>query len=139
MPQEFEVILYFTRWLICLRERYYPPPPRQHKGQSMAKPDPHYALEKLGEAVYDLATGTGPVQERLCEAFVYLHRIRPEDIPDPELRRILGGIKDDLTFDVPKSKEGRLVPTLLNTSNKDASAIAARILDLYQRMDDLLR
>jgi hypothetical protein len=103
----------------------------------MREPDPLYALQKLGEAVYDLATGTGPVQERLCEAFVYLHRIRPEDIPDPKLRRILIGIKDDLTFDTPKSKEGRLVATLLNTSNEDASVIAGRILDLYQRMDDL--
>jgi hypothetical protein len=104
----------------------------------MAKPDPFYALEKLGEAVYDLATGTGPVQERLCEALVYLHRIRPEDIPDPELRRILVEIKNDLTFDVPKGKEGRLVASLLNISNEDASAIAGRILDLYQCMDDLL-
>ena len=72
----------------------------------MEKPDPLYALEKLGEAVYDLATGTGPVQERLCEAFVYLHRIQPEDIPDPELRRVLVGIKDDLSSDV--RKEGGL-------------------------------
>jgi hypothetical protein len=94
----------------------------------MAKPDPLYALEKLSEAVYDLATGTGPVQERLCEAFVYLHRIRPEHIPDPELRRVLVEIKD----------EGGLGATLLNMSNEDASAIAGRILDLYKRMDDLL-
>jgi hypothetical protein len=105
---------------------------------AMAKPDHLYALEKLGEAVYDLATGTGPVQERLCEAAVYLHRIRPEDIPDAELRSVLVGIKDDLTFDVPKGKEGGPVAALLKTSNKDASAIAGRILDLYQRMDDLL-
>ena len=77
----------------------------------MAKPDPLYALEKLGEAVYDLATGTGPVQERLCEAFVYLHRIQPEDIPDPELRRVLVGIKDDLSSDVQKGKEGGLGAT----------------------------
>jgi hypothetical protein len=104
----------------------------------VAKPDPLYALEKLGEAVYDLATGTGPVQERLCEAAVYLHRIRPEDIPDPELRRVLVGIKDDLTFDVPKAEDGGSLATVLSTSNEDASAIAGRILDLYQRMDDLL-
>ena len=104
----------------------------------MPKPDPHFALEKLGEAVYDLATGTGPVQERLCEAFVYLHRIRPEDIPYPELRRVLVGIKDDLTSDMPKGKEVGLGATLLNMSNEDASAIAGRILDLYKRMDDFL-
>jgi hypothetical protein len=104
----------------------------------MAKPDPLYALEKLGEAVYDLATGTGPVQERLCEAFVYLHRVQPEDIPDPELRCVLVGIKDDLSSDVQKGKEGGLGATLLDMSNEDASAIASRILDLYKRMDDLL-
>jgi hypothetical protein len=97
----------------------------------MAKPDPLYALEKLGEAVYDLATGTSPVQE-LCEAFVYLHRIQPEDIPDPELRRVLVGVKDDLSSDVPdvqKGKEGGLGATLLDMSNEDASAIASRILE----------
>ena len=78
------------------------------------------------------------MQERLCEAAVYLHRIRPEDIPDPELRRVLVEIKDDLTFNVPRGKEGGPVAALLKTSNKDASALAGRILDLYQRMDDLL-
>ena len=93
----------------------------------MTKPDPLYALEKLGEAVYDLTTGTGSVQERLCEAAVYLNRIRPEDIPDAELRRVLVNIKDNLTFD-----------ELQKMPNEDASAMAARILDLYQCMDDLL-
>jgi hypothetical protein len=74
----------------------------------MPKPDPLYALEKLSEAVYELATGAGRVQERLVEAAIYLIRIRPGDIADEDLRRLLVAIKDDLSFDEPKGKEGRI-------------------------------
>jgi hypothetical protein len=101
----------------------------------MIKSDPLYALEKLSEAVHVLATGEGRVQERLNEAATYLIRIRPEDLPDEELRPVLVRIKDDLT----KHKEDTLVDALQTESDEDASAIAGRILDLYLRMNDLLR
>src|ERR1017187_9232952 len=85
----------------------------------MSQPDPLYAFEKLNEAVYELATGAGRVQERLVEAAIYIIRIRPVDIPDEDLRRMFVAIKDDLSFDEPKGKEGRIATTLQETALSD--------------------
>ena len=100
----------------------------------MPKPHPLYVLEKLGEAVYELATGAGRIQERLYQAAIFIHRIRPEDFVDEEMRRVFAEIEDDLTFDEPRESEGRLIGTLRKTSDVDACAIAARIFDLYLRL-----
>jgi hypothetical protein len=91
-------------------------------------PPGFYAFEKLSEAVYALVTGAGRVQERLGEAMAYLIPVRPDEIPDNELRHMLIGIKDDLTF------EGQLPTTLKNLNDFDASAIARRILELHDRL-----
>jgi hypothetical protein len=51
-----------------------------------------YALEKLMHAVDALATGAGPVQHRLGDAAIHLLTVRPEDIPEENLRRTLIGV-----------------------------------------------
>ncbi len=43
------------------------------------------AFEKLADAVDALEKGAGSVHERLFEAFTYLVRIGPEDIPVEDL------------------------------------------------------
>jgi hypothetical protein len=55
------------------------------------------------------------------------------------MRRVLAGIMDDLSFDVPKDKEGSILATLRNTNDEDAVAIAGRIFNLYLQLDRLLR
>jgi hypothetical protein len=92
-----------------------------------------YALEKLAQAVDELATGTGNLRDRLYEAAFYVLRIQPVDIPD-ELRNVLAGVKDDLHFAQPKVDEGRLVDTLKITDDEDAKAVAHRILELYREL-----
>jgi hypothetical protein len=104
----------------------------------MSQPDPLYAFEKLSEAVYELATGAERVQERLVEAAIYLIRIRPVDRSDEDLRHLLVAIKDDLSFDEPKGKKGRIAATLQETADADASEIARRILELHDRLGRLL-
>ena len=42
-----------------------------------------------------LATGSGRVRDRLFEASTYLTRVRPEDIPDEDLRRTFIGVMED--------------------------------------------
>jgi hypothetical protein len=84
------------------------------------------------------APDAGNLHARLYEAAVYIHRIRPDEIPDDELRRVLVGVKDDLHFAEPKGAEGRIAATLLITSDEDASAIARRIYDLYRELRDRL-
>jgi hypothetical protein len=93
-----------------------------------------YALEKLAEAVHELATNAGRVQERLAAAWLYLFRIAPDDVPEGELRSLFLAIKDDLTLEQPAGDEGRLIATLRGTSDDDASEIAARILRLHYEL-----
>jgi hypothetical protein len=99
---------------------------------SSFSPPGFYALEKLGEAIDALVEGAGRVQERLGEAMTYLIRVRPDEMPDDDLRRMLIGIKDDLTF------EGQLPITLQNLNDFDASAIARRISELHDRLRKFL-
>ncbi len=93
-----------------------------------------YVLEKLTQAVYAMVTGAGRVQERLEKAYRDLIHAQPNQVADDELRRMLVGIKDDLTFDEPGGSEGRLKATLRGLNDEDASAIAARILTLHTRL-----
>jgi hypothetical protein len=97
-----------------------------------------YALEKLTQAVDELATGAGPLRKRLFEAETYLSRISPEQVPEGDLRRTLIGINDDLSFDEPTGNEGRINATLRGTDDEDATAIARRILELYCELRRLL-
>jgi hypothetical protein len=66
---------------------------------------------KSSQALHELATGAGPIRERLRNAAVYLTVIRPENISQKDLRYLFAGIKDDLTFDEPSGDEGRLAGT----------------------------
>ena len=90
-----------------------------------------YAFETLSEAVHELVTGAGRVQERLAMAMTYLVLVRPEEIPDSALRTILLTITRDLTREAPHGKESRLTATLRTLADEEASAIARCILDLY--------
>jgi hypothetical protein len=98
-----------------------------------------YTREKLGNAVYELVTQPGRVQERLYHAaLAFAHQIDSEYLPDEEMRRTFIGIKDDLRFDEPIGAEGRILGTLQKTNDENASAIASRILNLYLDVRGLL-
>jgi hypothetical protein len=91
------------------------------------------------QAVDALATGSGRVQERLADAAIFLIRVRPEDISDEVLRRTFKGVMDDLSYAQARSDEGRILATLKITNDKNAKAIARRIVHLYHALDRLLR
>jgi hypothetical protein len=97
-------------------------------------------LEKLANAVDALATGSGRVRDRLFEASTYLIRVRPDDIPDENLRRTFIEVMDnDLSYARPQGDEGRILATLRVANDEDARAIARRILELFRELDHLLR
>jgi hypothetical protein len=99
----------------------------------------YYVLEKLGQAIDTLATGSERIQERLQEAgAINLGPARPEDIPYEDLRRILAGVKDDLSFQPASGNQGTIAATMKITSDEDARAIARRILRLYDELKDRL-
>jgi hypothetical protein len=96
--------------------------------QEWAMAEALYALEKLADAVAALATGSGRVRDRLFEASTFLIRVRPEDIPDEDLRRtFIGVMDDDLSYAQPQGDERRILATLRLTNDDDARAIARRI------------
>jgi hypothetical protein len=66
-----------------------------------------YALEKLGEAVHELSTNPGRVQERLAAAWMHLFRVGIDDVPEGKLRTLFLGIKDNLTFEQPAGDKGK--------------------------------
>jgi len=90
-----------------------------------------YAQEKLMQAIDTLATGTGTIQDRLGGAALYLIRLKPEDFPEGDLRKLFQGVKDDLTFEPAKGDEGTIAATLRITDDEDARAIAKRIVSLF--------
>jgi hypothetical protein len=98
-----------------------------------------YVLEKLMQEVYALATGSGPVQDRLGDAAIHLVPVRPEDISDEDLRRTFIGVMDDLNYARVPGDEGGIFATIRITNDEDARAIARRIVDLYHALDRLLR
>jgi hypothetical protein len=74
------------------------------------------------------------------EASIYLIRVRPEDIPDEDLRRtFIGVMDDDLSYAQLQGDEGRILATLRLTNDDDARAIARRILDLHRELDRFLK
>ena len=100
--------------------------------------DDLYALEKLTEAVDVLVTGAGRVHERLFEAAKFLIRIRPEDIPDGELRRLFVDLMNILKSEPTEGDEGSITATLRGKSEDEAGTIARLIFKLYHELDRLL-
>jgi hypothetical protein len=97
-----------------------------------------YALQRLAEAADALETGAGNVPERLFEAFMYLVRIGPEDMPDGDPRRAFVDIMVALTSEKAKGSEGRVVATLKVMDDEYAQDIARAIVDLYHALGRLL-
>jgi hypothetical protein len=96
-----------------------------------------YAHEKLTQAIYGLATGAGRIQERLHQAYMAMHTLKRDDLPDGNMRRKLAGVMDDLTYQPAKGHEGQITATLAITNDEDAREIARRIVDLFLEVRDL--
>jgi hypothetical protein len=86
-------------------------------------PSVGYAYEKFMQAMDSLEYAAG-----------YLIRLRPEDLPDGELRRMFQGIHDDLTWVEAKGDEGRISATVRALNDEDAKAIANRIFTMFMRL-----
>jgi hypothetical protein len=104
-----------------------------------------YAREKLGVAVWKLATGTGNIKARLADAFIELMILQESDLP-PQFRSEWRQIRSDLTsgkmqfstvardgelVDVPV---GRLYSTLRYMRLNKAKSIAERICRLRESL-----
>lgn len=89
-----------------------------------------YAWEKTYGAASVLACGSGPLRQRLADAYWYhLSVLRDEDIPWPDLRRQFATICNELT-----RSGGSLREALAARPDDDVRLIAQEIVDLFGRV-----
>ena len=87
--------------------------------------------DKLGAAIYALATGAGPIKERLNLAYFALNGLGPEDLPTPQLGAVLSGIRKRLTtVKAPAAGEAGVAAALAEMSVEEAVQLAKDILHL---------
>ena len=105
-------------------------------------PDSLYALGKLSNAVYVLATGPGNVRSRLGDAYEYISSVASSDLPE-DLQQDLQWIKASVSKYEPNDAEirmglRRLDATLGRIKNKTGVRIAQRIVELESKLRDRL-
>jgi hypothetical protein len=104
---------------------------------------PNYTQEKLWQAVHLLATGAGPIRERLNYATQYLirlHHVRPEErafVEHPELQARFDRVMEMLTSTPATGSEGTIAASTSGLSDEDAKKAAEEIFDLFQAATDL--
>lgn len=115
-------------------------------GQIKPSGDLQYAVEKFSHAVYALAVDPGPIKDRLFSAFLEFCPVSERDIP-PELLSDFCWIRNELTKrEASKTAlvegrvvvrvEGRVGATLRTMRTQKAVAIARRICELAQKLED---
>jgi hypothetical protein len=98
--------------------------------------DLDYAREKIGRAVEILACSPLPLHERLREAYLSgLNQLRnPRYLPD-ELQKKVDAIADAVARAVlPVGDEGSLQPSIMMMTDAEASALASKILTLFDEI-----
>jgi len=110
-----------------------------------SKGDPYYALNKLEEAVHQLAVSLYPLRARLRDAFFIFNPVMARDLPAP-LRADFVWIRNELTKKpsriraiiynghVVKGCTGALEATLPDLRNKKLVEIAKRICKLTDQL-----
>jgi hypothetical protein len=102
----------------------------------------NYTQEKLWQATLSLATGVGPIRERLNAAALYLirlHHVRPEErafTQDAELQERFDALMDTLTSTPARGSEGNLFASICVLSDESACRIASEIFELFCEATD---
>lgn len=90
-----------------------------------------YVWEKTNSAVVSLASGAGPIQQRLVSAAHTLMLLKPEDFGTDDLRLQWSSIMESLTaLDALAGDEGSLEATVSRMSEDQATSIASDIATL---------
>ena len=89
-----------------------------------------YVRERLAEAVYALATGPGPLRQRLFAAALATSTLQPRDFADVQSRAAFGAVREVLTRHEAVADEGRIGATLARMSDDEARSVARRIVEL---------
>ena len=97
----------------------------------------YYASEKFAGAVHSLATGRGDVRSRLWDAYMEIHAVREENIPDP-LKEDFDWIMKMLTKSEPLYGRTRVETTLKMMRNQTGEKIAERICNLQYKLKSFI-
>lgn len=98
-----------------------------------------YAQEKLGTAIYDLATGTGDIRHRLFQAYLRFHTLSDDYFPEElkatwnELSAMLES-KDAIRSHKGEVNIGSVENTLESITEEECSDIAKRIYNLNSEL-----
>ncbi|MFC3833872.1 MULTISPECIES: hypothetical protein [Deinococcus] len=97
-----------------------------------------YAREKFSVARYTLASGTGRIQERLRDAWVYsLINVMPErDLPQKHLRAEFEQHAARITSGIPVGQEGTIAAYINTLSDEEAQEEAVWILSFIHQIAD---
>ena len=94
-----------------------------------------YLREKFGAALSGLATGTGPLPERVRNAMVILVMFEPADMPDKYSREAFARLSYLTTDREAEADEGQLAATLDNMKLDEVRELAQLIVDLHNHLD----
>lgn len=96
-----------------------------------------YAKQKFEHAIRSMAIGKGDVRERLRYAFLSIHMIKPNELPEP-LESELRWIYHELTKRPPRWKgEGTITATTAVMRRSKGAEIAERILAIYDALVEI--
>ncbi len=90
-----------------------------------------YGWEKFFSGVLILAQSEKPLQDRLCDAYVYqIHLVEQEDVPN-DLRQELAELKIAFTKVAARGDEGSIAATTSAMSDIEAQDNAEKIVSLF--------
>ena len=99
----------------------------------------HYAKEKLGAAVFTLATGPQRIQNRLGYAFLAFHTLKETDFPE-HLQKEWEFIQSSFVTEEPTYDDkgditdGRMQNTLKTMDDDQCVELSKRIFELYSSL-----
>lgn len=95
-----------------------------------------YAWEKFYLCVKHLV-GSGPVQQRLADAFIHnLSPLKTSQVPE-DLRSDFVSIRNAVTRIAPTGEEGSINATAQQLTDEEASEICRKIVDLFNEIAHL--
>ena len=92
-----------------------------------------YAMEKMSEAIIELATGTGSIQERLEQAWSRFVRAPRAVLPD-HLQAEYDQVLETIGSGSPDQWEGAIATTARAMTAEEAKAAAGQLLVFYWNM-----
>lgn len=105
----------------------------QSLGMTQSLPNPYW---RLSTAVERMATGTDPIQRRLCDALLNIAPLLDSEFPTDEQKALLRKIKTAATAEPPAGDEGSIETTVLRMDDEKAKAIATDMCKLLHLLVD---